>query len=634
MSPTKPILLALISLFCSIKASGQQSFQERLEEIRIELDEKSDSSITQLNDPVTFDIFNAPIQEFLGIIATNHELNLSVDPNINIIVSNRFSNAIVKDVFYFLCQTYELDITFINNIISFKKFIPPALPKKPYSEKQLDIIFNEAESLVSINLIEDSLKHFTRQFTNKTSVNVVYSPDLKNVRISGFLKNIEPEEALEQIAFANNLEIESSGKDFYMFQKPGANKSGDRKTGVARTSDRLGGDFTLEIQRVGVDEMVTINAVNTPIIEIISEISNESDQEYILFSEPEGIITLNVRDIPLLEFFDFLFNASDHTYREESGVFVIGRRNLEGLRTSKIVKLNNRSVDEIDAYIPQELKEGVNISIFKELNALILSGNAPQIKEIELFIKEIDELVPNILIEVIVVDVRKGYNLQTGLQAFLSDSSNSTKTTGSVFPRVDLSLGTNAINEALGAVNLGKVTPRFYAQLKAIEDNNNINIRSTPQLATLNGHEATLTIGQSVFFVQRTQNVNPGVNPVTTVSEQYRQVEANLSILINPIVSGNEHVTLSIDAEFSSFVPPEIENAPPGNATRRFTSKIRVRNEEMIVLGGLEEITKSETSSGVPLLSRIPVLSWLFSAKGKETDNDKLMVFIKPTIVF
>jgi len=181
---------------------------------------------------------------------------------------------------------------------------------------------------------------------------------------------------------------------------------------------------------------------------------------------------------------------------------------------------------------------------------------------------------------------------------------------------------------------LGRVTPKFYATIQALENNNNLNVRSTPKLSTLNGNEASLTIGQSVYFLIENQNVVGGVNPIVTRSPRYEKVEANLDIKITPFVSGNDNVTLGIEAEFSDFIDPTIEGAPPGNATRKFISRIRIRNEEMIVLGGLEEVSKSETGSGVPLLSRIPVLKWLFSSKSKNEQNNKLLIFIKPTIVY
>jgi type IV pilus assembly protein PilQ len=134
--------------------------------------------------------------------------------------------------------------------------------------------------------------------------------------------------------------------------------------------------------------------------------------------------------------------------------------------------------------------------------------------------------------------------------------------------------------------------------------------------------------------LEQTQNITGGVTPINSVSQRFNSVDANLVIKINPMVSGDEHITLDINAEFSDFIPPVINGAPPGNATRKFTSMIRIRNEEMIILGGLEEARKSSSGSGVPLLSRIPVLKWLFSSRKRESADRRLLIFIKPTLMY
>lgn len=636
------LVIFLILLYSTTKIYGQEDFNILLLEMEAQLEEKSLSEIPNLNNLVNFDISNAPIQEFLGIMAESHELNISADPKLTILVTNRFSNARVRDVLLFVCRQNQLELTFLNNIISIGKWKPA--PSKPPSsvEKQLEIEYDRETDKVSLNLESDSLKLFTKQLTNKTGYNVIYNTDARDVRINAFSKNVSVMDALEQIAFSNNLFLSSPKENFFVFEKiESKSKDNGRNLGVSKSrNESQSNTINVEVNTIGVDQFVTVSAYDAPIIDIISEVASKAGKEYFLLSKPEGLISLTVKSLPFDAFLNYLLQATNFTFKEQKNIYLIGKRDIEGLRSSKIVKLKFRSVEEMDLYIPQGMKNGVQISVFKELNAIILSGSRPQIMEIESFLVALDEPVPNVLIEVIVVDVRKGYNIQTGLNAFLGDSTNAPTSTGRVFPGIDVSLGTDAINglikgiDKANVINLGKVNPRFYATLKAMEDNNDIDIRSTPQLSTLNGHEAVLKIGQSVYFVQQTQAINPGVNPITTVSQQFRQVEANTSIMIKPLISGNEHVTLSIDAEFSNFIPPEFENAPPGNATRRFTSLIRIQNEEMILLGGLEEITKSETSSGVPLLSRIPILKWIFSSKSTSKSKNKLIVFIKPTIVF
>ena len=74
--------------------------------------------------------------------------------------------------------------------------------------------------------------------------------------------------------------------------------------------------------------------------------------------------------------------------------------------------------------------------------------------------------------------------------------------------------------------------------------------------------------------------------------------------------------------------------APPGTINRDFQSLIRVKNGEMIMLGGLEENTNSSSGRGLPLISRIPVLKWIFGNRTKSKSENKLTIFIKPTIIY
>ena len=109
---------------------------------------------------------------------------------------------------------------------------------------------------------------------------------------------------------------------------------------------------------------------------------------------------------------------------------------------------------------------------------------------------------------------------------------------------------------------------------------------------------------------------------------------ADFSIKILPIISGDENVTLNIDVNQSDFVGQVATDAPPGQVNRNFNSTIRIKNEEMIVLGGLESKSIEASGRGTPLLARIPVIKWLFSKRRRSKGKTKLLVFIKPTIIY
>lgn len=632
----KLYFISFLLTFISGYSQEISVFNHRLLEIESQLNLLSESSVPGLNETANLSVSNLSIQSFLRTIAESHRLNVQVDPSLNITLSNNFTNVLVKDIVYFLCQEYQLDIRFINTIMSFSRYQLPIASARPNPIKKPNILYNEKSDVVTFDLSGDSLSVVVRELTRLTNKNVIVSGvnDLDGRMIRGFIKDLPFESAIDKLAYVNNLKLIKSKDGVYIFEGLGSS--------VGQSVNRSN-QFNVNTQPDGEvavkDSLITIDVVNYPILEIIHQTSGRLGINYILFSDITGTTTAKVKDVSYRDLLAFLFQGTNFTYKVKNEVYLLGPRNHEGFRTTELVKLDFRTIEGIDKEIPSELSKDVELKLLKELNALIITGNKHKIDEVLSFIRLIDRPIPNILIEVIVADARKGFSIETGLKAFLSQDSVP-KTQGQIFPGIDLTLSSKSVNEALerldskGIVNLGRVTPNFYATLQALEQNNNIQVRSTPKLSTMNGSKATLIIGESVYYVEQTQNITGGVNPITTTAQRFNKVEANLSINISPVVSGNEHITLDITAEFSDFINPTIPNAPPGSATRKFESKIRIKNEEMIILGGLEEVSRSETSSGVPLLSRIPLIKWIFSSRSKQSTNNRLIVFIKPTLVY
>jgi type IV pilus assembly protein PilQ len=168
-----------------------------------------------------------------------------------------------------------------------------------------------------------------------------------------------------------------------------------------------------------------------------------------------------------------------------------------------------------------------------------------------------------------------------------------------------------------------------------MEANGNIKIRSTPKLSTLNGHRSSLSIGETTYYVVTNQSYYGSQIPQTSEIKNYQPIDAQLAIDLKPLVSGDGQITMEINVIQSSFNGKRIDvDAPPGINSREFTSIVRVKDQDLIVLGGLEEKVKNDSGSGVPLLARIPVLKWFFSKRKREDSKKKLVVLIKPTVIY
>ena len=150
----------------------------------------------------------------------------------------------------------------------------------------------------------------------------------------------------------------------------------------------------------------------------------------------------------------------------------------------------------------------------------------------------------------------------------------------------------------------------------------------------MNGSEATLSLGETTFYAETNNSFIGAQNPALSQGVVYKPINADLSISIRPFVSGDEQITLNIDFTQSNFTNRIAPQAPPGAQTKNFSSKIRVRNGETVLLGGLDEKTTERSGEGLPFLARIPVIKWLFGVNKKSDSKSQVNIFIKPTVIY
>jgi type IV pilus assembly protein PilQ len=527
--------------------------------------------------------------------------------------------------------------------MSFVKYNAPITPIKSASKK-INVSYEQTGGLLSFDFVNDTLSAATREITKQSGKNIIFSPDLSGKIISGYVQNSPFDNAIEKLAFANDMKISITPDKFYVFEKKNIIVDPTKITGSSNSPN-----FSLTnsipnktVNIVVKDGLVSADVQNISILDLVNAVSKDLNINYFLFSELKGNTTVKINDATYDDFLKLLFNGTDFTFKKEGEIYLFGDRNLEGLRQSKLITLKNRTVEKVLDYIPADLKKGVDIKTFVDLNGLIVSGSQPRINEIETFLRQIDLVVPMIHIEVIIADVRKSNTITTGITAGLG-TKPAQPTSGSLLPQVSYSLNATSINNlinginGLGIINLGNVTPNFYLTLAALEEQGALKIRSTPQIATLNGHEAKLKIGSTVFYleVQNTIiNTNATNTSPITQTQNYKSLDADLSISINPQVSGDEQITMSIGVTQSTFTEKLGLTGPTGKLNRDFQSLIRVKNGEMIMLGGLEENSNSSSGRGLPLISRIPILKWIFGSRTKGKTENKLTIFIKPTIIY
>ncbi|MDE3036296.1 MAG: type IV pilus secretin PilQ, partial [Nitrospirota bacterium] len=149
---------------------------------------------------------------------------------------------------------------------------------------------------------------------------------------------------------------------------------------------------------------------------------------------------------------------------------------------------------------------------------------------------------------------------------------------------------------------------------------------AAPKITTLDKREAKIEQGQSI--------------PYQTTSLQGTQttfVDALLSVTVTPQITSRDpkeigkQILLKVKAT---------RNAPGSNTTagpiitkKEALTQVLVRDGETMVIGGIIEDTQSNTVTGLPFLSRLPVIGWLFKNKSEQVQKTELLIFLTPTIV-
>jgi type IV pilus assembly protein PilQ len=608
-------------------------------------------SVPGLNEKADLSVTDVALQDFLKALASTHNLNLNIDPSLNQRLSNYFNNEPVIDILIYLARQFNLDYTFIGSIITICPYSNPNanLPPPP---KPLLIRVDSGTGLITFDLRNDTLSAVAKKITLLTNHNIIVLPDLYNRQVTAYVQQMPLENALEKLAITNSFKLNVTKDSVFVLE---ALRQDEEL--VTRDNSPRNANYTIRhvtkgtgapgSSSVDVEEdssgrrRVTLNVVGAPLKEVIRNIADQARINYFEYSELAGTATATVAGMEFDKALRFILQDTKYTFNVDKGVYLIGDRMDEGLRQQRLVQLHNRSVDSLVAVIPMELRQGVEIKEFKELNGVLLTGSGPQVDEIERFLQQIDKVVPMITLEVILLDVTRSRTVSTGISAGVADSA--IKTGGSIIGAggLNYTLSTGDINSFLSSIglnnvfNLGKVAPSFYVTLTALENNANVHQRQTPKLSTLNGHPASLSIGNTEYYAVSTQNVLGSLSPQTVVTQQFVPVEANLSIDITPFVAGDDEVTMNIAVSISNFTSTTTTiNQPPPTSTSKFKSIIRVHNQDMIVLGGIETTVHSESGSGWPILSRIPILKWIFGSHTKSNTKTVSVVFIKPTIYY
>src|SRR5579884_36305 len=408
---------------------------------------------------------------------------------------------------------------------------------------------------------------------------------------------------------------------------------------------------------------------NAELKDVLRALGQENHLNIIISDDVDGKLTLSFREVSFEEALDSILKINNLTSFREGDIIRVMKSPFgegEADLATKIIPIHFASAKEMQESIKGLLTKKGNVTVDVRTNALVVRDYAWNMAKINEVVKDLDSKTPQVMIEARIVEVNSNFTRELGIQwggKVLEMGSGGVLTvTGarrgttptSTTPGFDALTGGVGLSGNNLAVNLpaavgigaggalgfsfGNVasTLQLDLQLSAMEDTGRGKILSNPRVLTLNNKEAKISSGTEILIpttsILSNSTTTTGATTGTAATTGVTTINAKLELTVTPHITPDNQILIHVktdkkDPDFNR----EIQNIPP-LSTRTAETDLLVGDNETVAIGGIYTRNESQNKNGIPWLSEIPFLGWLFKKESKTDNQNELLIFITPTV--
>ncbi|MFH1542403.1 MAG: type II and III secretion system protein [bacterium] len=344
---------------------------------------------------------------------------------------------------------------------------------------------------------------------------------------------------------------------------------------------------------------------DAPVLDVIKILAEQADLN-LSISGDTGLlvnkrVTLNLVEASAERTLDdvLLSNGLTFEYQGDSLSVMVGQPGRpEGQGKFVCISLKYITADQVEKLIGK-IMPGVRASAGVSSKDIILHGEPQQIVRATELLGQIDQPIPQVLIESQVLEISSADLIRIGA----------------------------TYGEENGVFN--STEPEIAATINALMGTGKANVIATPKIATLDGHEAVINIGSRIPYAVP---VSAGSGN-TQWAVQY--IDAGVKLKITPYLGEGGSITTFIQPEVSSVSEWRTTAAGefPVITTRNAQATLRVMDGETIVVGGLLSETERENLVKLPILGHLPIAGLLFQNRTFEKAKSEIVFLITPHLI-
>ncbi|MBR2090559.1 secretin N-terminal domain-containing protein [Fibrobacter sp.] len=555
---------------------------------------------------VTLDFVDVPLAEVVRTLSRAYGISILADEAGDVRVTFHLEGLSLFEGLTALCEANGLAVVQEGRVYRIRR----ARVQGGY------IAMDDSGVVVSVKNM--NVREFVREFGLNTGVNVIADYDVEG-SVSGNLSHLVPEKAFRVLMESNGFKVRVE-RGCMRVSRSRTGLSGQNSGGTGGSKGGVSGSEFL-VERTG--DLYSVDLQSVPLKTALKAIADEAGLNLAVYGDLNETVQISFKDVLLLELLTSIFRGSAFTFRLDSAsLWVAEKGAIKALGDLRVYPLKHVSPEKAAAQLSKFMKgEEINVSEYREQNALVLGASPQMLERAVEFLKMIDLPQMQVTLACVIVELRKGRGFALGVRSGTTRNVGE----GDVQARGFFDFLGKDVSKSGAFGKIGILPDRFELELSSMEENNEAKVLARPRVTTLNGNKAELNVTNTVYYL--VSQVSSDGYPIT----DYRSFNDGISLELTPTMTQDGLITLAVAPEIKT-AGRSTGDGPRDISSRNMKTTVVLRDGETLCLGGLIRKNKTEVRSAVPFFGSIPVLGRLFSYTSEEEDETELAIFITPTV--
>ena len=271
-------------------------------------------------------------------------------------------------------------------------------------------------------------------------------------------------------------------------------------------------------------------------------------------------------------------------------------------------------------------------------NSLLILATPEQYESVEKLLQQLDVPPRQVLIEAQILEVTLTGAFSSGVSAWLQQrgAANPATVPGSAASSSQTILG--AFDGTIATLSAGMLvgqSRQLFGLLTAQETSGRTKVVSTPRLIATDSIPASITVGSQVPTLASQAVTNATSAGSSLFANTIQNVSTGTTLSFTARVNPSGVVTLQIDQQVSAPIPPAAGGIQsPSFSNRQVKTQVTVQDGDMVAIGGIIDEQKTESSSGIPFLHKLPLIGGAFGTKSTTKSRTEMVIFLTPHVIY